>query len=43
MALHCQGGGTPLPSLKKSLAHEKYFWRGLEEKKISRYNDYYSG
>jgi hypothetical protein len=33
MALHCQGGGTPLPSLKKSLAHEKYFWRGLEKKK----------
>jgi hypothetical protein len=43
MALHCQGGGTPLPSLKKSLAHVEYFWRGLEEKKISRYNDYYSG
>ena len=29
----CQSGGTPLPSLKKSLAHVEYFWRGLEEKK----------
>ena len=43
LARLCHRDGRVVPSLKKSLAHVEYFWRGLEEKKISRHNEYYSG